>query len=126
MVKKWNVTIPKLSGDKPRQAYICLPESYEKNKDKRYRVGIGGVLDYIVPYLNDIYSGWIPKDYWHRCCQRAIIHDKNVYLQLLKRFKNYFANIPYFVDALYSSSSFNKDYWSGDKNKALYREIMEL
>ena len=38
MVKKWNVTIPKLSGDKPRQAYICLPESYAENKDKRYPV----------------------------------------------------------------------------------------
>jgi len=38
MVKKWNVTIPKLSGDKPRRAYICLPESYDKNKDKRYPV----------------------------------------------------------------------------------------
>ena len=38
MVKKWNVTIPKLSGDKPRKAYICLPESYETSKDKRYPV----------------------------------------------------------------------------------------
>ena len=38
MVKKWNVTIPKLSGDKARRAYICLPESYEKNKDQRYPV----------------------------------------------------------------------------------------
>ena len=34
MVIKWNVTIPKLSGEKPRRAYICLPESYEENKDK--------------------------------------------------------------------------------------------
>ena len=38
MVKKWNVTIPKLSGDKTRRAYIYLPESYDKNKDKRYPV----------------------------------------------------------------------------------------
>ena len=38
MVKKWNVTIPKLSGDKPRQAYIYLPASYEKEPDKRYPV----------------------------------------------------------------------------------------
>ena len=38
MVKKWNVTIPKLSGDKPRKAYICLPESYENNPDKHYPV----------------------------------------------------------------------------------------
>ena len=38
MVKKWNVLIPKLSGDKPRRAYICLPENYEANTDKRYPV----------------------------------------------------------------------------------------
>ena len=38
MVKKWNVTIPQLSGEKTRRAYIYLPESYEKSKDKRYPV----------------------------------------------------------------------------------------
>ena len=38
MVKKWNVLIPKLSGDKPRMAYIYLPESYGKQPDKRYPV----------------------------------------------------------------------------------------
>ncbi len=38
MVKKWNVTIPKLSGDKTRRAYIYLPQSYDKSKDKRYPV----------------------------------------------------------------------------------------
>jgi len=38
MVKKWNVTIPKLSGEKPRMAYVCLPEGYEKEPKKRYPV----------------------------------------------------------------------------------------
>ena len=38
MVKKWNVTIPKLSGDKPRRAYICLPDDYEQQTEKRYPV----------------------------------------------------------------------------------------
>ena len=38
MVKKWNVTIPKLSGDKTRRAYIYLPASYEKEIDRRYPV----------------------------------------------------------------------------------------
>ena len=34
MIKKWNVTIPKLSGDKSRKAYIYLPDSYEKDTTK--------------------------------------------------------------------------------------------
>ena len=38
MLKKWNVVIPKLSGEKPRNAYVYLPVDYEKNKDKRYPV----------------------------------------------------------------------------------------
>jgi len=38
MVKKWDVTIPKLSGEKPRKAYIYLPDSYEKEPQKRYPV----------------------------------------------------------------------------------------
>ena len=38
MVIKWDVTIPKLTGVKTRRAYIYLPDSYEKEKDKRYPV----------------------------------------------------------------------------------------
>ena len=38
MVKKWDVTIPKLSGEKTRKAYIYLPASYEKEPEKRYPV----------------------------------------------------------------------------------------
>ena len=38
MVKKWNVTIPSLTGDKTRRAYIYLPASYKIEKDKRYPV----------------------------------------------------------------------------------------
>ena len=38
MVKKWDVTIPSLSGNKPRKVYLWLPESYDKNEDRRYPV----------------------------------------------------------------------------------------
>lgn len=38
MIKKWNVTIPKLTGDKERRAYIYLPDSYAKEPDRRYPV----------------------------------------------------------------------------------------
>ena len=38
MVKKWNVTIPKLSGDKTRRVYLYLPDGYEKNTAVRYPV----------------------------------------------------------------------------------------
>ena len=38
MVKKWFVKIPKLSGEAERRVYLYLPESYDKEKDRRYPV----------------------------------------------------------------------------------------
>ena len=38
MVIKWNITIPQLSGDMVRRAYVYLPESYDTEPEKRYPV----------------------------------------------------------------------------------------
>ena len=38
MVKKWNVTIPALTGEKERKAYIYLPKGYDKDETTRYPV----------------------------------------------------------------------------------------
>ena len=38
MVIKWNLTIPKLSGDAQRRAYVYLPASYQEDPDRRYPV----------------------------------------------------------------------------------------
>ncbi len=38
MVKKWPIKIPQLSGELQRRVYLYLPESYEKEKDRRYPV----------------------------------------------------------------------------------------
>ncbi len=38
MVLEWEVTIPKLTGDKKRKAYIWLPESYDEDPERRYPV----------------------------------------------------------------------------------------
>ena len=38
MVKKWKVTIPILSGNVERRAYIYLPASYKRDTDRRYPV----------------------------------------------------------------------------------------
>lgn len=38
MVLKWDITIPELTKEEVRRAYIYLPQSYEKNKRKRYPV----------------------------------------------------------------------------------------
>ena len=38
MVKKWKITIPRLSGEAERFVYIYLPQSYQKEPEKRYPV----------------------------------------------------------------------------------------
>lgn len=38
MLIKWNVTIPKLSGNKPRRTFVWLPDDYEEHPEKRYGV----------------------------------------------------------------------------------------
>lgn len=38
MIKKWTIQIPKLSGNVKRRVYVYLPESYQKEPDKRYPV----------------------------------------------------------------------------------------
>ena len=45
MLKKWNVTIPELSGNIPRKAYIYLPYSWDKEKEKRFRDLVFALLD---------------------------------------------------------------------------------
>lgn len=38
MVIKWDVKIPPLSGEKLRRGYVCLPEGYDREPEKRYPV----------------------------------------------------------------------------------------
>ena len=38
MVQKWNVTIPELTGNEPRGAYLYLPNSYDWEQNRHYPV----------------------------------------------------------------------------------------
>ena len=38
MIIKWELTIPRLSGDQVRRAYVYLPESYDQDPERRYPV----------------------------------------------------------------------------------------
>ena len=52
-------------------------------------VGIGGVVNFIVPELNDLYSGWVTGQPWRLNCHKKVIDDKEVYLKILKIFVDY-------------------------------------
>lgn len=38
MIKKWSITIPELTGNIKRNAYVWMPDDYSKNPDNRYPV----------------------------------------------------------------------------------------
>jgi hypothetical protein len=104
---------------------ICEQPSEEKNDLEA--VGIGGVINFIVPELNDFYSGWITKQEWQRKCHDLIKGDKDVYLTIIKRFKSSCKNNPSFSEDCFFKS-FNERYglWSSTKNKSIYNEIKSL
>ena len=38
MIEKWELTIPELTGDAPRRAYVYLPDSWQEDQSRRYPV----------------------------------------------------------------------------------------
>lgn len=104
---------------------ICEYPSPERNE--REAVGIGGVINFIVPELNDVYSGWQTNQEWRIVCHSKIINDKDVYLELLKRFKTNCSDYPFYTnDCLLRSANQQFGLWSDEKNKKLYQEIKKL
>lgn len=104
---------------------ICEYPSPERNE--REAVGIGGVINFIVPELNDVYSGWQTNQEWRIICHSKIINDKDVYLELLKRFKTNCSDYPFYTnDCLLRSANQQFGLWSDEKNKKLYKEIKKL
>lgn len=106
--------------------HILICENPSVNKNENEAVGVGGVVNHIVPELNDVYSGFVAKQAWQLNCHTAVINDKNVYLELLKRFKKFYGNNQLIIKDLLNS--FNQEYgtWSNKKNEKLYKEIIDL
>lgn len=104
---------------------ICEYPSNEQNEFEA--VGVGGVINFIVPELNDLYSGWETEQAWRKNCHILIVNDKNVYLLLLKRFKTNCKKYPFFTkDCLFTSFNETFGLWSREKNKKLFQEIAAL
>lgn len=107
--------------------HILICENQSKDKNLFEEVGIGGVINYLVPELNDVYSGWISNQSWRLNCHNKIKNNKDVYLELIKRFKKHCKeNIFYTDNCLYTS--FNEEFglWTKDKNRQIFNEISQL
>lgn len=88
----------------------------------------GGILEFLIPELNDVYSGWETKMQWRKNCYEKIIKDKNVYLALVKRFKLIIEKQEGFISEEQIYKSYNEQFglWLSDKNKRLYEEMRKV
>ncbi len=107
--------------------HILICEYPSKDRNMFEAVGIGGIIEFIVPELNDLYSGWETRQAWRKNCHNLIINDKDVYLVLLKRFKSSCKNYPFYTkDCLYTSFNESFGLWSRKQNKKIFKEIEVL
>ncbi len=104
---------------------ICRYPSDEKIK--MFEVGIGGVVNFIAPELNDLYSGWETGQTWRKNCHDLVRNDKDVYLAILEQFLSIEKDNPDFHPEILCRS-YNSTYgtWDGDNNIGLYKEILSL
>ena len=91
-------------------------------------VGIGGVINFIAPELNDLYSGWQTKQSWRKTCHDKVRNDKDVYLAILKNFIDFekFNRSNFTVNQLLKSYNQTYGIWSDKQNEKLYQEIKNL
>lgn len=90
-------------------------------------VGIGGIQSFLVPELNDLYSGWKTNQSWRMKCHALVIDDEDVYLELIKRFKHNCNNYPlYNADDLCSSYNNRMGVWDDSLNEQIYKKIKNL
>ena len=104
--------------------HILICENPSPEREPSVDVGIGGVINFIVPELNDVYSGWQTKEAWRKACHDKIIEDIGVYKTLLFRFIMWYKENGG-KDRNFLFTSFNEKFglWSKEKNKELFFNI---
>ena len=106
---------------------ICIYPS--KGKIPYWAVGFGGVVNFLVPELNDMYSGFQTKQAWRQKCYDIVLNDKNVYFEILKKFiDDYLGGYScWSYNKKWIFTSFNAHYglWDKSKNEGIFKEIDE-
>lgn len=122
--------------------HILIVEKDTEEPSESRGLGSSGIFIFLVPELNDLYSGWVTKELWRKRCHEKIINDKDVYLKLLKRIKKIYKNFASkkydgnkelvkeynedIVERLSRSLNSSHGVWDDINNKKLYRKIKKL
>ncbi|WP_342276493.1 hypothetical protein [Spiroplasma endosymbiont of Nebria brevicollis] len=97
--------------------HIKIFEYPYPNKNPMMAVGVGGIFEFIVPELNDIYSGIQYKQPWKQKVIENIISLKTEYFKCIKKIIE--LNFPYSL-----LNSFNTKY--GLWNNEIYEQLKKL
>ena len=120
--------------------HILICDLYDKNDDNKIQdafveggvapgqvPGVGGVVNFLVPELNDLYSGMPINLDWKKNCFDKVKDDLNCYITLVKRFYLEHQNYPCY-DKNFIFRSFDEAYgtWSRSKNTQLTEKILSM
>ena len=103
---------------------ICQYPATKANTNEA--LGIGGVINHIVPSLNDYYSGLVPEEPYKRTCFAKVVKDRDLYIILVQRFMKYQEDHPKpYIDYGHYEvfKSDHSEIWDISKNEVLYQEI---
>ena len=122
---------------------ICEKEPFgvfDENNKMFFDVGSGGIKNFIVPELNDFYSGYVsPKEYENKNFE-VVKNDKDIFLELISRhFLHYWCktlvqnqeikveDFNLFLNMILKPFAFHvMAGWDYSKNKKLYSEIISM
>ena len=104
---------------------IC---KYPEPIDSQHFVGFGGVVNFIVPELNDVYSGFCSSKEWQKNCYDKVINDEDVYYEILQEFINVMKERGVKISPIDLQTSFNSKYgiWIQNNNLAVNSKIQNL
>ncbi len=111
--------------------HVLICKYPAEDKVPEVEVGYGGVVAFLVPELNDVYSGWETSQPWRKRCHDLIRDDKDVYMEILKQFidikkESGDFSISDLCTSLNQSSPYGDPSWNAKKNKPLFKQIVEL
>lgn len=117
--------------------YLHLLIAEECEDKMKFLLGFGGIIDFFVPELNDLYSGWETKQKWRATCHSKIKDNKDVYLALIERLMIWWRNMSLSEDKklfnlkfdtgiLKSSLGDRYGSWSSAANRKIYAEISSM
>lgn len=112
--------------------HILIVKYPGKSENPLTMPGIGGIINFLIPELNDYYSGYTIKQAWKQTIFDKVKDDLDVYLELLKMFVDIY-NANFLINValgdveqyLYTSASADCGVWDYENNSELYAKIKD-